>query len=339
MALTFSIPDEILSTTLANYRRTMEDNVFKAIPLFYKLYQDGNKKVLSGGESIVVPLMYGTNETVGAYSGYEIIDVTPQEGISAAKYNWKQIAATIAISGREERQNSGQERIINLLDAKTRQTEQSLREYIGQKMFESGSDAGKDIHGLSSLVAASGTVGGISKSSYSWWQSQTGTAASFASNGLDEMRNIFNDCSAQAGNDQPNLIVTTQTEYERYEKLLQPQERFNDSKIADGGFQNILFKAVPIVWDPFCTSGKMYFLNTKYLNWNVHRDADFNTTDFVKPENLTKVLVLFKSLLINLRKSFNFVILGLQEVKKCITKTMDNAVQAWKKISFATSLA
>jgi hypothetical protein len=235
MSLTFSIPDSVLSTTLANYRKTMEDNIFKAIPLFYKLYQDGNKKTLSGGESIVVPLMYGTNSTVGAYSGYESIDVTPQDGRTSAKYNWKQIAATIAISGREERQNSGAERIINLLSSKTKQTEQSIREFISTRMFTAGSDSGQHIHGLPSLVAASGTVGGIPKGSYSWWQSQTGTAASFAANGLDEMRNIFNDCSKQAGTDSPNLIVTTQTEFERYEKVLQPQERFNDSKMADGG--------------------------------------------------------------------------------------------------------
>ena len=285
MALTFSVPDSILSTTLANYRKTMEDNVFEGIPLFYKLYQDGNKKVLSGGESIVIPLMYGKNETVGSYSGYEIIDTTPQEGITSAKYSWKQIAATIAISGKEERQNSGSEQIVNLLSAKTQQTEQSLREYLGENMFTAGTDSGAEIHGLASLVAASGTVGGHAKGTYDWWQSQTGTAASFAANGLDEMRNIFNDCSKYAGNDQPNLIITTQTEFERYEKVLQPQERFNDSKMADGGFQNLLFKAVPIVWDANATSGKIYFLNTKYINWVVHKDADFTTTDFVRPEN------------------------------------------------------
>jgi len=88
MGITFSVPDSVLSTTLANYKGTMEDEIFKAIPLYYKLYETGNKRTISGGESIVVPLMYGKNSTVAGYSGYGIIDTTPQEGISSAKFNF-----------------------------------------------------------------------------------------------------------------------------------------------------------------------------------------------------------------------------------------------------------
>jgi hypothetical protein len=99
------------------------------------------------------------------------------------------------------------------------------------------------------------------------------------------MRNIFNDCSKFAANDHPDFIITTQTYFEAYEGILQPQERFNDSKTADGGFQNLLFKGVPLTWDPNCTASKMYFLNTKYLKLVVHKDADFTFGDFVEPEN------------------------------------------------------
>jgi len=286
MALTFSVPDSVLSTTLANYKEKLEDNIFKTIPLYHKLYSDGKKRTLSGGDSIVVPLMYGKNTTVAGYSGYGIIDTTPQEGITAAKYNWKQIGGSVSISGKEARQNSGAEQIINLLKSKTMQLENSMREYMGGKLFAaSTTDAGTDPHGLATIVATSGTVGGIAKATYSWWQSQTGTAASFAANGLDEMRNLFNDCSQFSAADHPDFIITDQTNFERYEKILQPQERFNDSKTADGGFQNLLFKAVPLTWDPQCTAGKMYLLNTKYLELVVHSDADLKFGEFQEPEN------------------------------------------------------
>lgn len=43
--------DQIASTTLKNYRRTLEDNIFLQLPLFYKLY-DNKRKKLDGGESI-----------------------------------------------------------------------------------------------------------------------------------------------------------------------------------------------------------------------------------------------------------------------------------------------
>jgi hypothetical protein len=88
MALTFAVPDSVLSTTLANYEKKLSDNIFKSTPLLSKLLSTGNKKMIDGGTQIVKPLMYGTNSTVGWYSGYGIIDTTPQDGITAASYNY-----------------------------------------------------------------------------------------------------------------------------------------------------------------------------------------------------------------------------------------------------------
>lgn len=286
MSLTFALPDSVLATTLQNYKPTLENNIFKASPLYAKLKEMGSIRKISGGESIVVPLMYAKNSTIAGYSGYGVIDTTPQDGISAAKYNWKQVGGSISISGKEARQNNSKEQLINLLKAKVNQAESSFIEYFGSKLYAaSTTDAGTDPHGLATIVAATGTVGGIAKASNAFWQSQTGTAASFAANGLAEMRNIFNDCSLQNQADSPNLIITTQSIYEYYESVLQPQERFADPKMADGGFQSLLFKGKPLTWDPNCTSGKMYFLNTKYLELVVHSDADMKITDFVEPEN------------------------------------------------------
>ena len=52
MSLTFSVPDSLLSTTLANYEKKLSDNIFKSDPFLAKMLADGNKKVIDGGESI-----------------------------------------------------------------------------------------------------------------------------------------------------------------------------------------------------------------------------------------------------------------------------------------------
>ena len=286
MALSFSVPDEVLSSTLANYQKKFSDNILKAIPLLFKLGSAGKKETLSGAESLVVPIRYATNGTVAGYSGYGVLDTTPQETHSAARYQWKQIGATVAISGKEARQNSGPEAILNLLKNRVQEVEDDMREYLNTKLFASGTtDGGTDPHGLATIVATTGTVGGLNKASYSWWQSQTGTAASFAANGLDTMRTIFNSCSQYVANDHPDFIITDQTNFERYEKVLQPQERFQDAKTADGGFQNLLYKGVALTWDPNCTANRMYMINTKYLTLKVHKDADFSFGQFVEPDN------------------------------------------------------
>ena len=277
--------DALLSTTLANYRSTLTDNVFTARPLTFKLMEKGRIRMLNGGTKIVEPLIYGQNDTVGSYSGFDTIALTPQTGISAAEYEWKQYAASISMSGIEEAKNNGEQEIINLLEAKIMQAEESLREGFNQMFFADGTgNGGKDWNGLANLVEATGAVGGIdpADSGNSFWASyeeNTSTALTLA-----QMSTAYN--SVSVGNDHPDVLLTTQTLFEKYEGLLQPQLRYTDAKTADAGFQNLLFKAAPVMYDVHCPSGVFFFLNSKYITLVGHSGKWFQQTEFIRPEDL-----------------------------------------------------
>lgn len=277
--------DALLSTTLAKYRDQLTDNVFTARPLTYFLTDKGRIRMIDGGTKIVEPLIYGQNSTVASYSGYDTIGLTAQTGITAAEFDWKQYAASIAISGIEEAKNNGDAAILNLLEAKVMQAEESLREGFNTMFFGDGTgNSGKDWNGLGNLVEASGTVGGINRATggNEYWRSYEENSAGALT--LAQMATAYN--SVSVGNDHPDMVLTTQTLFEKYEALLQPQLRYTDTKTADAGFQNLLFKAAPVVYDVGCTAGVMYFLNSKYLTLVGHSGKWFSQTEFVRPENL-----------------------------------------------------
>ncbi len=277
--------DALLSTTLANYRDQLTDNVFTARPLTYFLMDKGRIRMLDGGTKIVEPLIYGQNSTVASYSGYDTISLTAQSGITAAEFDWKQYAASIAISGIEEAKNNGEAEIINLLEAKIMQAEESMREGFNQMFFGDGTgNSGKNWNGLGNLVESGNTVGGIDSSDAlnDWWRSyEENTAGALT---LAQMATAYN--SVSVGNDHPDMVLTTQTLFEKYEALLQPQLRYTDTKTADAGFQNLLFKAAPVVYDVHCPAGTMFFLNSKYITLVGHSGKWFQQTEFVRPENL-----------------------------------------------------
>lgn len=280
--------DAILSTTLANHMPKLVDNVFSARPLVYFLKEAGQVRTLGGGAKIVIPLLHGLNSTAASYSSYDTIAITAQTGITAAEYNWKQFAATIAISGIEEAQNNSEEQIIDLLEAKTMQAEESITEKFDEMFITSGltsnatGNSGKDWLGLAALVKdVTSTVGGISPATDTWWKSYKETTAGALT--LAQMNTAFN--SVSVGNDQPNMVLTTQALYEKYESLLQPQLRFTDSKTADAGFLNLLFKGAPVLFDKYVAAGDVYFLNTKYLRLVGHSENWFKPTPFVRPNN------------------------------------------------------
>lgn len=306
----------LLSTTLKNYRKTLTDNIHKSNAVFYQLKSNGGFREEDGGERIVEPLMYGKNSTAKSYDGYESLDTTPQSGIDSAEFNWKQYSVSISISGKEEAQNAGTSRIINLLEAKTEQAKSSLIQSLNEGIFSDGTgSSNKQLTGLSAMVSASGTYGGINSATYTWWAA--GADSTSEALGLAKMRTAYNSASV-GGKDAPTLIVTTQSLFESYEALFTnvaisgggshfatPSE--GAKKMADGGFETLNFKGVPIVWDEACQAQRMYFLNTKHMKLVVHSKRNFETTDFEKPENQdarVAQILFMGNLTCNRRKSF-----------------------------------
>ena len=277
--------DEILSTTLKNYIPKLTDNIFSARPLFYALTNGQTIRRISGGSNIVVPIIYGTNSTAASYSGTDTIAITAQTGISAAEYDWKQYAVTVTISGIEEAKNNGEAQIIDLLEGKIFQAQETVIENMNTMFWADGTgNGGKDWIGLDLIVTKPNTaLGGIdpTDAGNSWWAStETDQAAVLA---LKSMANVYNTVSV--GNDQPTIIITTQAAYESYEALLTSNIRYTDTDVADAGFQNLMFKGAPTTFDSGCTAGEMMFLNTKYLQLVAHSDVWFKPTPFVRPTN------------------------------------------------------
>lgn len=272
--------DALLATTFNAYRDKLEDNVFNDMPLTYWLMEKGRSRTESGGAQIQEPLLYEANSTAKAYSGYDTLDLTPQDGISAALFDWKQVAVSVAISGIEEAKNNGEQAMLNLLQAKVRQAELSLTNLFST-MFWAASPGTKDFTSVPAIVDSAGTIGGIDPGTYTWWKS-TETPVGGALT-IGAMNTLYNTVSK--GNDHPDLVVTTQTLFEKYEALLQPQMRFMNTKAADAGFTNLTYKGATIFFDVAATSGNLIMLNSKYLQLVKHGSNWMRHTPFVVPEN------------------------------------------------------
>lgn len=278
--------DALLSTTLAAIpKKKFANNIFNKIPLFM-WFKKKAKMSVDGGANLVLPLMYGKNATAKSYAGYGIIDTTPQEGLTAASYIWAQYAATISISGLEDRiQNVGDNAVIKILEAKITQAEMSLSDKLDIDLWATA-QTGTNINTVVTVVDTTTTIGQVSKSANSWWQSQSTASGSFAARGLADMRAMYNNITNQSlSNGAPDLICSDQTSYQFYEATVQPQIRYTDTDMADAGFENLKFKGATMVYDPNTPSGKMYFLSSDSLKLVTHSGTNFITTKFIQPSN------------------------------------------------------
>lgn len=276
MALTW---DQISAITEKKFVKKLHDNVFDSNPLLKRAKEKFTEK-LDGGTSIMVPLNYAQTSSSGWYAGSDVLSTSDNEQITAAEYAWKQIYANITITRKDELMNSGDAAKVNLVKSKTQIAEKTISDSLGTGLYNAGSTANAII-GLQSIVSQSATVGGISQTTYSWWQAQLNSSDTTLS--ISVLQTLFNSCSVD--NDQPTVIMATRANYNRYYGLLQPQQRFMDSDTAKGGFSSLMFNGVPMISDSHCPANNVIMLNEKYLHLYVHKDEDMRFDSFIKPTN------------------------------------------------------
>ena len=285
---------ELITTTLQHYSPKLADNVSKGNALLNKLKTKGAWKSAAGRE-ILENLMYAESNFQW-YSGYEILNITPTDMLTSANFAWKQGQANVSISGLErDVQNRGREEVHNLLEARIKTAEITLKNNVTIGMYSDGTGSGgKQIGGLQTLVAdtpTSGTVGGIDRASYTFWRNQTydattdGGAAATTANIQTYMNEVYLRCTR--GTDKPDLIMADKNYYKLFWGSLQANQRFTDPKTAEAGFKNIMFDGTPVVYEDSTgmPTNHMYFLNTDYIFLKYAEGRMFQPAKPVHPVN------------------------------------------------------
>lgn len=276
MALTY---DQISAITQKKFVPKLYDNIFDSNPMLQRAKKKWYERV-DGGTSIMVPLNYAQASAGGWYQGAETLNTTDNDVMTAAEYQWKQIYKNISVSRIDELKNSGDAAILKFVKQKVQITEKSIMDDMGTGLYNAGTDS-KAIGGLRLALSTSNTVGGISQSSYSWWQPQLDSTTTTLTIAAMQSR----DQAATIGNDGPTVIMTTRSLYNSYYALLQPQQRFTDSETGKGGFSSLMFNGKPVIVDSHCPSSHMLFLNEDYVHLFYHPDEDFRFEPFQKPIN------------------------------------------------------
>lgn len=284
MALATHTPttwNELLASTMHNVRAKFTDNIFRKRPLLEHLLSNGRVRIVDGGISIVEPLLY-VEGNADTYGEWDLITVTPVNTLTAAQFPWKQFYATIAISGLEEAQNSGRNARINLVEAKVKQAEQTLRSKLSKMLYGTYSSAtpANDFYSLATVIDATTPVGGIDPATEAWWASYEAAVGAVDAAGLETAMRTAVMTTSDNGSDEIDAIFTDPATYAFYESTLTPQVRYTDTSKANLGFRNLLFENAPVMWDADCPAGTMYGINSEYVSLAIHRDRNFEQSPF-----------------------------------------------------------
>jgi hypothetical protein len=284
---------ELVSTTFRKHRKEIKDNLSTRNALLKYMMKRGNTRKEDGGLTIATPLDYAANGTYQRYSDWDVLNIAASDVISAAEYQWRQIALNVVASGRELRINSGDSRIVNLAKAKIKNALRTFNNNFSSDMYSAGTLTNQ-INGLQALVAdaGTGTVGGIVSGDFAFWQNTVVDAsvlsvtpsATTIESGLMLPAWLATD---RGPDDQVDLIVADNNYYTFFEASQVSLKRYNDTTKGTAGFTSLKYKNADVIYDgnSGIPANHMYFLNTNYLQLISHPDADLTVMDEMRPVN------------------------------------------------------
>ena len=277
--------DALSALTKSKYVPQLQDAFFKSNP--FLVYLKKKKKSYDGGIKIVEPIIYGNVTGISSYSLYDTVSYDTSIPISASEFVPKNIVAPIIISKDEELKNTGENQVLQLLESKIQIVEETLKSSVTAQLYGDGTgNGGKDFDGLGSAIADTGVYGGIDRATYAWWKAKVvtnnpsvpGTAIALDLNNMVRTFMALSD-----GNDQPDMLLCGLSTWIEYYKAVETKTQLTTNlgkEMANYGFQTLEFMGKPIIADPNCPEGKIYFLNSKYMNFRIHKQADFAVTPF-----------------------------------------------------------
>lgn len=303
MATPSSVFTELVATTWRNHAKDVKDNVSRNNALYNRITSKGQVRTEDGGLTIAQPLDYNANGTYQRYSGYDVLNIQQSDVITAAEYQWRQIALNVVASGLELRTNSGGNAIVKLAKARIKNAMRTFKNNFSYDMYADGT-LPNQIGGLQALVAdaGSGTIGGIDSSAWTFWQNavqsaaaplQGGGAITVSATTIETGIMLPLWLNQVRGDDKPDLIVASNDWFSFFEAAQVSLKRYTNDSTGEAGFTSLKYKTADVIFDggSGIPNAHMYFLNTDYLELVVHKDANLSVQDDMKPYNQDAVVI------------------------------------------------
>jgi hypothetical protein len=286
------------STTRDHFLPTLKDNIYNKMPLFNRLAAKGRMKTATG-TSLSWRVVAKRHAATGLFTGYDILASQPTNPLVSASLTDAEYYATVAISGTEERRNTGNmEKLLDMVRVEMDNAEETLREDLTNGIYGAGAQIGgrNTINGLQLVITGStGTYAGIDRSNAAnaFWRSNLDSTTHTVSN-LENpasteyfgslLRKQYLNASHKTT---PDLIMTTKIIYGYYQDIAEAQHLRTNNELSDLGFDNVKFQNVDMMFDDYCPAGYLFMLNVGSFQFFAYPGAnlDLQEEGWLKPVN------------------------------------------------------
>jgi hypothetical protein len=251
------------------------------------------------------------------YSRGDTVNSDDRESVNAAYFEWKHAYGNATIYRIDQLKNSGEYAEVQLITQRVGGAQKSLTKLLSGSIYDDASGSSTRLTGLKALCNATATIayGGIAEDDLvsadgtKPWNGMRTTTTTVLN--LPNIRTARTAAKIRDGaNGKPDLMVTTETNFNTIVDILQVQQRFtNGMETVKAGFTGVVFEGMEIFPDDYCPSSAAFWINSKHLGFAVHSQGYMMRTKWEKiadsPEDKTMKIYFDGNMVCNNRKGFN----------------------------------
>ena len=285
--------DAAWSSTLRSGKKgRLTDNIFDEYPLLATLKKN-SQEVEAGGKEFEEKYLYAKN--VGTwFDGFDEQNTDSVDGITNGFAPCRYIAVPITISMTEEVENQGAAKVFDLLEAKTMQSTETMRDSVNAALLSA--QTGKTTLGFQDWIAddpTTGTVAGINRASESWFRNKYYTTSTDVDSksgdiyaGMTALNSLWIDCSR--GNKTPTDAVTTASVFGTFQTVFEStgyaRMEVGDAE-ANPNVTKFNYRGCRIFYDRDAPTQHLYLWHRKSIRMKIMKGMNFSRTKFKEPHN------------------------------------------------------
>ena len=285
-----AIANELTALTRRAFIPKMVVQIYKSTPLFGSLLANAHT-TMGGIDPITVPVQ-GNPYVDFAWAGYS--GSFNQPSVQAGAYNaqFTQSLGIIPIPflGMEGLVQMDQS-VIPIIDARMNDAGNVARDAMATALYTNSTNM-QQLVGLPAAIDDGTNVvtyGGLSRTTYPWWQSYYVHNGAAVSPTRDLMNQYINGLVKHSGGEMPTYGLMGFGTWTKLTQDFTAMERYNvggaGGSYNSGGEAKSLFRAlqvagIPIYPDPYCPEGDLWLMNDNYSGLYIHHGAKFAFTGF-----------------------------------------------------------
>lgn len=283
-----SVTAELNSVTRRAFVPKLVVQIYSAAP-FLSMAMRNAQRARGGLNQVTVPVQ-GSQFVNFNWAGYDGAFPQPsvQTAAQAAAWNLSLGTVPIPLLGMESVTQST-EAIIPLIKARMNDAKTVAVQSISTAIYGSSAANQLQINGLQDVYddgTSVATYGGLSRTANTFWKSTKITAAIAPTRQTMILR--INQVTKLAGGEKPDFVLmsigdwtTLAQDFMNAEQFnTNPTSRYGNDDAVNAGFSALMLANVPILADPFCPTGSMFIVNSKYLSLYISEDANFAFSGF-----------------------------------------------------------